>query len=104
MGEQDVRLSGPTLKALKVFLEQPRERRSGAEISRETGIGSGTLYPLLARLERLGWLVSEWETINPRAAGRPRRRLYTLTAIGQTRARAALADFQVMGGIPAWNA
>ena len=48
---QSVRLSGPTLKLLKLMIERPREARSGAEMSKLTGIGSGTLYPLLQRLE-----------------------------------------------------
>src|SRR5215204_6132776 len=56
MSSPEVRLSAPTLKVLKLFIEAPRTRRSGAEISRLAGIGSGTLYPLLARLEGAGWL------------------------------------------------
>ena len=103
MSQQDIRLSGPTLKVLKLFLAKPREGRSGAEISRETKVGSGTLYPMLARLEQAGWLTSEWEIINPREAGRPRRRFYKLTAVGQTKANAAFADFQVPAGKLAWN-
>jgi PadR family transcriptional regulator, regulatory protein PadR len=91
----NVRLSGPTLKVLKLFLEAPRQAHSGAEIARATGIGSGTLYPLLARLEAAGWCASEWEAISPSEAGRPRRRFYTLTGVGQTRACAAFADLRL---------
>jgi len=88
----DVRLSGPTLKVLKLLVENPRNAHSGAEIARTTGLGSGTLYPLLARLEKAGWCKSEWEAVDPRQAGRPRRRFYELTGLGQVRARAAFAD------------
>src|SRR5439155_12302784 len=56
-----VRMSGPTLKVLKMLVEHPQEGRSGAEISKLCSIGSGTLYPLLQRLENAGWLASEWE-------------------------------------------
>jgi PadR family transcriptional regulator PadR len=79
---QDIRLSAPTLKVLKLFVENPRLHRSGAEISKETGLSSGTLYPLLARLEEAGWLASEWEKADPARIGRPRRRFYTITGEG----------------------
>jgi len=103
MADQDVRLTQPTLKVLRFLLEKPREGRSGAEMSKATKVGSGTLYPMLARLEAAGWLTSEWEAIDPREAGRPRRRFYKLTALGQNNARAALADLQMAAGEPAWT-
>lgn len=102
MTDRDVRLTQPTLKVLRFLLEKPREGRSGAEMSRATRVGSGTLYPMLARLEAAGWLSSEWEAIDPSEAGRPRRRFYKLTAVGQNSARAALAELQVAAGEPAW--
>jgi DNA-binding PadR family transcriptional regulator len=102
MADFEVRLTGPTLKLLKLMLEEPAKKRSGAEMSREAKIGSGTLYPLLLRLERVGWLISEWEQIDPREAGRPRKRFYRLSANGYNKAREALAAFQ-MEGTPAWN-
>jgi PadR family transcriptional regulator PadR len=102
MEEPDIRLSERGLRVLRLFLESPRQSRSGAEIGRATKTGSGTLYPLLARLEGAGWLSSEWEDIDPRLAGRPRRRLYRLTGEGQRNARAALARLQLPSGDWAW--
>ncbi len=99
----EIRLSGPTLKVLKLMLEKPREGRSGAEISRALGIGSGTLYPLLARLENADWMRSEWERVDPSEVGRPRKRFYKLTGQGQTRARKALAELQTSSGALVWN-
>jgi DNA-binding PadR family transcriptional regulator len=58
---------------------------------------------MLARLEAAGWLSSEWEAIDPREAGRPRRRFYRLTASGQHNVHAALADLQMAAGEP-WSA
>lgn len=101
--DQDVRLTQPTLKALRFLLETPREGRSGAEISKATKVGSGTLYPMLARLETAGWLSSEWELVNPSEVGRPRRRFYKLTAVGQKHTSAALADLQIPAGELAWT-
>ena len=51
--------------------------------------GHGTLYKALGRLEELGLLSSSWE--DPAAEGRPRRRLYELTAEGARAARPAAA-------------
>lgn len=100
----DIRMSGPTLKVCKVFVEDPKTPRSGAEISKLASIGSGTLYPLLQRLENARWLESKWEEIDPAEAGRPRRRFYTLTSPGLKRAQRALADLQTSApGVLAWN-
>jgi PadR family transcriptional regulator PadR len=91
----DVRLTHSALKVLRFLMETPREGRSGAEMSKATKVSSGTLYPMLARLEGAGWLTSEWEVIDPSEAGRPRRRFYRLTAVGYRTAYAALRDLHV---------
>jgi DNA-binding PadR family transcriptional regulator len=95
---KDVRLSGPTLRVLKHFLDAPTKSWSGGEIRNAINIGAGTLYPLLARLEAAGWCESEWERVEPTQAGRPRRRFYKLTPGGRARARAAFAEFQPVAG------
>jgi hypothetical protein len=53
-----------------------------------TGYPSGTIYPLLVRLERVGWIRSRWEECNPSTEGRPRRRYYKLSGKGLEVARA----------------
>lgn len=99
-----VRMSGPTLKLLKFLLESPQEGRSGAQISKATSIGSGTLYPLLQRLELAKWIVGEWEAIDPTEAGRPKRRFYTLTPNGQAGATDALRELQTSAlGVLSWT-
>lgn len=55
---------------------------SGADIQHTTGLSSGTLYPILLRLEQAGWLSSRWEQVNPAEVGRPRRRFYLITPTG----------------------
>ncbi len=55
---------------------------------------TGTIYPILARLEAAGWVVSDWEAIDPAEEGRPRRRLYYLTGAGALQARVALDDMR----------
>jgi PadR family transcriptional regulator PadR len=99
----DVRITQPALKVLRFLFEDLQRGRSGAEISKATGVGSGTLYPLVVRLEKAGWLDGKWEDIDPKLVGRPRRRFYTLTGLGQQHARSALAELQVAPGALAWT-
>jgi PadR family transcriptional regulator, regulatory protein PadR len=101
--KEEIRLSSKGLRVLRFFMEDPRQPRSGAEISRATKTGSGTLYPLLARLEAAGWIEGKWEEVDPRVVGRPRKRLYTLTAIGQRSAYDALLGLQLNSGGLAWS-
>ena len=91
--ERNVRMSLQTLKVLEAFLESPTEQQSGADVHLRCGIASGTLYPILLRLESAGWFVSQWESIDPSSAGRPRRRLYRLTSTGLKRAGEVFASF-----------
>jgi len=99
MGTRDVRMSFQTLKVLEAFLENPADDLSGADVHKRSGIASGTLYPILLRLESAGWFVSRWEAIDPSSAGRPRRRLYRLTRGGAARASEVFASFG--RGVPA---
>ena len=97
MGKKDedtsVRLSLQTLQVLEAFLENPAARLAGAEVHQRCGIASGSLYPILIRLESAGWFVSQWEAIDPSALGRSRRRLYRLTSTGLRRASEVFASF-----------
>jgi PadR family transcriptional regulator PadR len=97
----DVRMSLQTLRVLEAFLENPSDQLSGADVLKRTGVPSGTLYPILLRLESSGWFVSRWEAIDPATAGRPRRRLYRLTPSGLQLATSALASFTFRRGLPA---
>jgi len=76
---------------LKVFLEDPAKPRYGFELMKLTGMASGSLYPMLARLEEAGWLTRGKESIDPSVAGRPPRMNYTITAAAVPAARVQLA-------------
>jgi PadR family transcriptional regulator len=102
IGEHEPRLSLQTLEVLQAFLEQPKDQLSGADIRVMTGLASGTLYPILARLEESAWLQSEWENLDPSDAGRPRRRYYRITALGARRAGEAFRRIQFGRVRPAW--
>jgi PadR family transcriptional regulator PadR len=85
------RMTLPTQLVLRALLERPTQELYGLEICSAAGLASGTIHPILARLERLGWLESRWEDLDPHEAGRPRRRYYWLTSDGAEQARNALA-------------
>ena len=103
MIDKDPRLSHQTLRVLRLFDEQPTLSLAGSDVSKRTGMLSGTIYPILMRLERAGWLSSQWENLDPSHAGRPRRRLYRLTGLGYNKSRAALAELGVPNGRIAWS-
>jgi len=95
----DVRMSLQTLRVLEAFLENPTAELAGSDVQKRGQLASGTLYPILLRLETAGWFVSRWETIDPARVGRPRRRLYRLTPSGLARASEVFASFG--RGVPA---
>jgi PadR family transcriptional regulator PadR len=67
-----------TVKVLGVFLEDPGKPRYGYELMKLTRLGSGTLYPVLARLESAGWLTAGREDAHD--LRRPPRTYYTVSA------------------------
>lgn len=81
----------PTQRVLRLLLEDPTRDLYGVEISDGAGLASGTVHPILARLEAMAWVDSRWEDIDPTVEGRPARRYYHLTADGVDAARQALA-------------
>src|SRR6202046_2737746 len=95
MGRQDrnVRMSLQNINVLEAFLESPSDQLSGSDVHQRCGMASGTLYPILLRLEAAGWFTSRWESIDPSSEGRPRRRLYKLTSTGLKRASEVFASF-----------
>jgi len=87
---------------LAALLEAGDVWSHGYELTLVTGIQSGTLYPLLIRLEAKGFLRAEWQ--QPVTGGRPPRHAYRLTAAGEKLARAeALADVGA-GAATGWRA
>jgi PadR family transcriptional regulator, regulatory protein PadR len=87
------RMTIPTQLVLRTLLAEPTKEMYGLQICERAGLPSGTIHPILARLEREHeWLESRWEDVRPEEEGRPRRRYYKLTEGGAERARIALAQ------------
>jgi PadR family transcriptional regulator PadR len=106
-----VRLSPATVQVLQALMEKDAPRQYGYSLMRATGLKSGSLYPILERLESAGWVESEWETIDEQKPGRPPRRYYRLTGFGHETAPREIQEYlrraQAPSGSkrrPAWGA
>src|SRR5215472_8693751 len=89
--EPSVQITPAVAKVLRPFLEDPQARRYGFDLMQRTNMASGSLYPILARLERAGWLIRETDDIDPTREGRPARKYYKISAEGERLARRSLA-------------
>jgi PadR family transcriptional regulator, regulatory protein PadR len=81
--------SAQTLSVLAALGDQPSQWQHGYALARQTGLKSGTLYPILIRLADRGLVEARWQ--DEPQPGRPRRHLYRLTAAGLASATGALA-------------
>lgn len=85
----------PSEQAIRVILRlaaEPAAWRHGYELCQETGLKTGSMYPILIGLADKGWLETRWETELP--LGRPPRHLYRLTEIGLKQARELAATMR----------
>lgn len=89
-----MRITGPLLKVLAALMDRHRlgEEVYGLDIIRETGLASGTVYPLLDRLVEANLLEARFETPDEKTKGRPRRRYYRLTGTGVAQAQTWLSE------------
>jgi PadR family transcriptional regulator PadR len=88
-----VKLTASLERVLRAFLDEPAAPRYGYDLMKAAGLQSGTLYPLLARLEQQKLVTSAWET--PQQEGQRPRKYYRLTGAGIEVARLELARSEV---------
>lgn len=81
--------SPQTLQLFAALLDDPQRWRYGYDLSKQTALASGTLYPILMRLTDQRLLETTWEPSEE--PGRPPRHIYRLTADGAVLARERLA-------------
>ena len=98
------RVTAATLRVLKVLLETagyldaPKQGQEhpgeiyALALAHSAKIRLGSAYPILARLEKHGWISGRWESENPALPGRPRRRFYRLTDAGAANAQQLLEE------------
>lgn len=85
------RMTIPMLSVLATLING--EGWYGLRIAEATAMATGTVYPILARFERAGWLESTWEDKedpDEENDSGARRKYYRLTPDGRERARTAL--------------
>ena len=100
-----MRLTHALVQVALALSEDPFGQHYGYGLSREAGVRSGVLYPLLRRMQADGWLVDGWED-PAEVAGRPPRRYYTVTDKGRQEIGMALerarADVR-FGALVGWS-
>jgi DNA-binding MarR family transcriptional regulator len=82
------RITTPTLDVVQVLVGSP-EPVWGLALAKAVDRAPGTVYPILSRLEDLGWITGEWEGDTDHSG--PRRRYYRLTDEGRAEAAAVIA-------------
>jgi PadR family transcriptional regulator, regulatory protein PadR len=87
-----LRMTIQTFALLSAMVSDPDKEWYGLELSKRSNLKPGTIYPILNRLLKAGWLERRWEDIDPAIEGRPKRRLYQLTGVGAPAARLALDE------------
>lgn len=90
MEQRRPKMTNATVQVLDVLINGAG-RLYGLKIAQSTGLMTGTVYPILARLERAGWVASYWEDGGPDERG-SRRRFYQLTDHGLEQSKAVVAE------------
>ena len=72
--------SEQTLVVLELLLQNSQSWLYGLEIAKQTGLKSGSLYPILIRCAERGLLDAKW--IEPETMGRPPRHAYRIREEG----------------------
>lgn len=85
--------SKQTKRVLKTLYDAPNVWWHGYELCKQTGLKSGTVYPILMRLSDQGYLNSEWRMED--AAGKPPRHVYRLSSTGKSLAQSLEATEKV---------
>lgn len=83
------------LAVLAALFDQAPARIHGYNLMKQTGLKSGSLYPILMRMSDRGLISSEW--CEPSAPGRPPRHAYRLTATGLALAHSVKNDLGPLG-------
>ncbi|MGI9070287.1 MAG: PadR family transcriptional regulator [Bryobacteraceae bacterium] len=94
MSRRRRRASDQTLLIVESLLSDRQAWKYGYSLSQQTGLPSGTLYPILMRLADSGFLDTKWT--DPEREGRPPRHVYRLSVSGACWAREALTNRTIL--------
>jgi DNA-binding PadR family transcriptional regulator len=88
-----------SLSAVAVLGVVAKRIRHGFDIMDATGLPSGTVYPILGRLERDGYVRSRWESqATAFREKRPPRRYYEISAAGAKILARSIEHYRTLGG------
>ena len=94
-----MRLTYPTTLVLQALIQG---HQHGFDIMDATGLPSGTVYPILRRLEADGCVRSQWEAHSEAVKEqRPPRRVYQLSARGRGIAAEAIGRYRLLQDVTA---
>lgn len=93
-----MKLTAPLERVLRLLVADPAAPHYGYDLMKSAGLPSGTLYPMLARLQQEGLVDSQWDEQRPDAGGRPPRKYYRLTGEGARIVRLELARAAAASG------
>lgn len=94
-----MRISYPTTLVLRALMHG---HHHGFDIIDATGLPSGTVYPILRRLDSAGLVRSRWEKKGvARREQRPPRRVYELTPSGRIFAAEAIGRYRALHDVTA---
>jgi PadR family transcriptional regulator, regulatory protein PadR len=90
MSVPKIRLTAVIMDVLDVLTNSPPDDPAwGLRLCEVTGYGTGTIYPAVDRLLKVGWIEDRWE--DPPPVDRPRRRYYFVTSAGRVAYQEAVA-------------
>jgi PadR family transcriptional regulator, regulatory protein PadR len=98
MSKKQRKMSMQTFRVLQALAQRPGVPMCGADFIKDLNISSGTVYPILLRLEADGLVKSKWETEDSSELGRPRRRLYEITGDGISALQKMLGELSQYSG------
>lgn len=86
-----MRLTHALMQVAIALLDDPNGQHWGYELSKQAGVRSGVMYPMLTRMLNDGWLIDGWEDPATIEGKRPPRRYYELTNEGKRELGALVA-------------
>ena len=98
-----LRITRTMATLLRKFLANPDEPVFGLELMRQRNLPSDSVYPMLATLEKAGWIVGRLEVIDSANDDRRPRRYYTMTSVGAVEGACALEQFTTRRRFPFWK-
>jgi PadR family transcriptional regulator, regulatory protein PadR len=94
MPKNGLQITLTILRIATLFADDPKRGLWNYAISKRLLIKANTSVLILGRMERAGWITSDWEKPQAVAVGRPRRRIYRITDFGVSETARALSELK----------